>query len=435
MQILTRNPACLALAASILLSAGNAGAQDCRLDWDWTSRSQIPVRIHPDLAENLLRADDTPWTDDEIRREIEYVVETLQEQLPSGAPPFVVKGFSSGKDWDDAIGGAVHVVPWLGDCDGGGCGCEATAWITDRKPSKGIRLVLKRSQDGRKRDRPLGLNDCDIRWEHFAPNTRPERSIRGILNHEMMHVYGFNHYNDPEACRFRWACGDTPCSCLDGNEGDQADVDNCYAWDQWNVRALYGPWKKPEKRHQLQSLDGLSWHDVETMPETAPLFGVSTADSPFAIVNAKDPEELFQQLHRFTDSTEDYDFWGTLQSSVAMGRVGSAHDLTDSFQLYGAWAGPEHFDEVRKPIRLLEVNKIFQPSIVSFGEGVTRMQGVTAAHDPKKDFIVLAWRDSNAHVAVQFFDGEKLEDPWILTGQLSGDSPACLLYTSDAADE
>ena len=61
------------------------------------------------------------------------------------------------------------------------------------------------------------------------------------------------------------------------NEGDQAEVNNCYFWDWWNLSELYRPFPSSGNRKQLESLDGLNWFPIGTMPETsAEPFNVGT---------------------------------------------------------------------------------------------------------------------------------------------------------------
>ena len=116
------NRLCASLIAAWCLLAGRIDTANasCLRGFDWTGYASIPVWIHPDLARNLTHEDGTVWTFTEVRRELEYTLETLQENLPSGAPPVIVQSTASAPGpWDARIPGAVHIVPWLADCPGG----------------------------------------------------------------------------------------------------------------------------------------------------------------------------------------------------------------------------------------------------------------------------------------------------------------------------
>lgn len=157
------------LAVSVL--PDNALAQDCL--WDdinWSAYSSINVYVHPDLAENLTRQDGSPWTDIELEKEVRCIIETLQENLASGAPRFIYQGQSSGWDWDETIPHAVHIVPE--DCGAGNqCNCFATGAVTGANdysfPYEGARIKLKRSGAGTLGGNNLNLYDCNFMWEHW----------------------------------------------------------------------------------------------------------------------------------------------------------------------------------------------------------------------------------------------------------------------------
>lgn len=172
----------------LIVATRDADAQchtNCLLGWDWTAYSEIPVWIHPDLADNLVRLDGTKWTWAELRREVEYSLETLDENLPRGGPPLrVMTSASSGYDWDDPIAGAIHVVPDLMECtgeDAGTCDCFGTGSLGGSGPTNGLLLRIKRSETGFVGGVNQNLVDCDKTYEHRVADATGLHTLRGVL--------------------------------------------------------------------------------------------------------------------------------------------------------------------------------------------------------------------------------------------------------------
>jgi hypothetical protein len=100
-----RVPACALVLAAFLphhapSAFADAGDWWCSNSRDWSSQTKIPVWIDPDLAENLKHSDVSPWTDDELRREVEFALERIMDQAPTAMPPLYYAGTESiGIDW------------------------------------------------------------------------------------------------------------------------------------------------------------------------------------------------------------------------------------------------------------------------------------------------------------------------------------------------
>lgn len=387
-------------AVLIVVGARDARAGDCYQLWSWIGYSQIPVWIHPDLAENMVHMDGTPWTDSEVMEEVKYAVETLQENLPSNAPKMIVQdSFSSGVNWDDAADDTIHITPRL---QGGPCAAYDTGIQFD-DPAQGVVIEYKRSGQGYETQVPgqppvaLGLENCGKRFEHFLGNDAlPNHSFRALLTHELVHALGSHHYNDLLACSTIRTCYvGQPCSVVDGNEDDGEFYESPFLFDAKNLIDRYGAF--PDNKKHRESSNGTSWSD-KTPIGSAPLMGLSSSNSSTMGFIQKPGSTLLPYLYSWSQPSASYTYVGPFASGavqIVLSRIGSAF-LAGSF--YGAFFQDESDEDPRKDI---EFGRYSGGVLTSYSKNLDyRQQGISAAYDERSGRIVLAYRETNGTISV-----------------------------------
>lgn len=443
----------LLVAASSVLAARPAAAQQCLLPWSWSSHSQIDVWIHPDLPANLKHDDGTTWTFDELRNEVEYSLGTLQENLPTGAPPFNVKTTASTYEWNERIPNAVHLVPDLYSCPGGGtCGCTATAYIPDQDvspnaASDGIRVYLKRSSTGFKGGVNQNLHDCQKEYEHFETSSAPH-TLRGIINHEFIHVLGVFHYDDVD-CPFD--CTAEPCSCVGNTDATTLQSTNCYLWEWQKLQAKYGDYSMSGTNRHRESSSGTSWSQLGTFPVngSSPYFAVSSTynSAPYMFAAFKYAPSLLPVAYRWVHSTQAWEYWGFPAFVQLVGKMGASYDF-QSPGIYGylAWLQGETTSNVRKQIRLDRYSSAWTATTATYTPLYLRFQELSVAHDPRYNVEVIALRDDVGTVYLQTYNastnsfsslhntgGKSLDTPAVACGPTSI-TRNCIVVWADAAE-
>lgn len=442
----------IAVALSLLLVSGHVShaqpcaldANSCRLPWDWIGYDFIDVYIHPDLAENLRHANGTAWTDLEIAREVQYVIETFNDNMPSGMPPLRYMGQSSGGSQYSRVANAVNINPDLRECDPQEldpgddiCSCMAPGSVDDDYyPADGMLLRMKRSGTGYLTSvgGQMNLDNCTLdKWERFRPSWDGVHQVRGTLNHEFMHILGVNHYGALE-------CPD--CTCLSDPEPYKAacsityeeewvdQFQNPYAWDVELVKHIYGLYTSASsyRRWRQGSNTGLSWWTQPdlSMPYLAPVLDASSSTGTGTVLlSGRDRSTLKPKAWRVTTADSWLYLGDSVHTSPTMGRAGVADDSVGTWNAYLAFLHGENLINTLKPIRLLT-----RTLSVSWGlpldidDVLVRSQGVDIAHDPRTDFKIFAWRDEYEQVVLGYLSsGTTLGSIVTLNGQFAGEAP------------
>jgi len=404
-----------------------AQAQTCPLGITWEGHATIPVYLHPDVAANLVHINGTTWTDDELVKELQNALETLQEQLPTRAPHFEFRGFSSGVAFNQLIPNALHIIPWL---DNEPCSNHTTA-LMGSSPGAGTFITIKRSGSGfhRLADgtlQNLNLPDCHKRFEHWLPTTPPDQHVlRGLLYHELMHNYGIDHYS-AQHCE-QLTCQASPCGLTHLHDGQTAQGNNPYFWDFSEMVDLYGATSGITSldKHET-STDGLGWiaRAVTNIPALVSLFSTtSNFNNPHMFLAYRAPSTLAPRLHRFTPSSLTWADWGSPDSGPTMGLVGAADDDVGADVGVLAWLDNESKTDVMKE---LGVARFSGPNTFvkhAFGTNLVRYQGIALGYDQRNDVEVMAWRNGNGEVTLQTYNNGTFSNVFTLAGQFAGDSP------------
>lgn len=408
--------ACAATLALALVHARSAQADVgdwwCPNDaWNWSSRTVIPVWIHPDLAASLQHSTGVLWTNAELQAEVEMVLERMMMQAPSGLPPFKFMGFEDpGTGWMDPAGnGGDTPAPWSvsirpnqclrGDhtcdlcCPTCNRCCDATAGgVND---PDGIRIVLGRS-----------AGDCDPE----VPGTQPGGSdehwatdgdkdmIAGVLMHELAHTEGFAHWdasnlpicNDPNIAP---ACNDNPNQPACCGEMQASGLATCeteleYAdWDM--VTSKYGAWEN-DGRYRRETANGATWTTLSAGTlQSGPMMAAGRAPHAMPLVTT-DGSTVKPHMWRWQRSSGIFADWGT-EASIGpqFGQLAAAYkSLADMVIFYES---PQTMTDTRKH-GYFTVN-------ISGGGGYNitptfyiDRHGVQGTFDPKSSYLIHVYR-------------------------------------------
>jgi hypothetical protein len=431
----------LAFCVASICIQDNARAQlctdpsTCLYAWNWTSRSTIPVYIHPELALNLVHDDGTQWTDDEIEREIQALLASLQEHLASNAPRFVYSGFLSFGGSDDAyVPYAVTINPWMHQCtgeDAGTCDCFASAEtsVANNDLSHGIVVHLKRSGTGIIGGIERHLADCGKHWEHHRTTYDGVTTTRGALNHEFLHVLGLGHYGSAdESCPQDCVCaGGGSCSMTE-DEGKSYLWSNPYRYDIERVQHIYGTFPTTTSYRKITdgTTDGLTWTDASntTMPASTPLVGTSSTAGAYEMFGIRSVTTMVPALWRYQPSRTTWVNLGAPSSiSPSYGQVGAADDDSGTWRSFLAWLKGETVTNTTDTPSIAERTSSAWTITYNLNNWPIVYQGISIAHDPKYDEVVMAYRDSSARVTIQAFNAGAPGPSYTIAGAYSDDPP------------
>lgn len=382
-------------------STGRADAGDfwCSAGWSWTSRTKIPVWIHPDLADSYMKhPDGTFWTDAELAAEVQFVIERFKAMAPSAMPPIYFAGFeNAGTNWDAAAGNATGNTPGQYNIairpdqeSGSECSSQYAGSPTD---AKGLRIRIG-----------VSVSPCTLTYAHWVLrwSETDDRTFGGTLAHELMHTLGFHHWDD--GCNgsppVYPGCTDNPspepqcCGTMDTHglvseyyEPEFAD------WDGFVTR--YGGWEN-DGRFRRESSDALTWSTLgsttfQSGPIWASTFGLTT-QTPIAVTQ---PSNLYPHLWRWARSGGTFYDWLSPYSGEQFGPLGTAYRNSTYLYLWFMLDPYMTFSQ-KKPRYSYHPNS--STYTVVFPNQYAGRAGVTGTWDPKADKLIHVWRSSDNEI-------------------------------------
>lgn len=362
--------------------------------YDWSEYDEIVIYLHQDLAENLEHSNGDKWTNTEVRRAVEALVLSFQESLAVGIPRIRVASGYSNADWDDLLGGGtVHISAVLASS----CGSAAETDVT----TGGARISLRRSGPGYIDGINQGWTDCNWWWKHYRTT---DYVFRGVLNHELMHLFGGKHpITGHEQCDTVLSCAApaTSCSCCAELLPNVGENWNCYKHDQTRLRdAGHGTWGSVDvdERH-LESFNATNWWDLSSPPWHAPWPGLSSNHNAAYLFMARrrpDYTNTYTQLYRWVYTTQAWEYWGYVDGTTlsSLGPVDVAYGGSPAYPYVGSTSVASASDALRD----IYFTKKPGPKTryrYTVGTNLTPIGGVGIAyHDGTLyDRYILVWRD------------------------------------------
>ncbi len=374
----------LVLVAAIAGRA-NADLGDwwCRQDWNWNAYSEIQVVIHPDLNTKVLFPDDSPWTDAEIRNEVEFMMERFMMQAPSGMPPLRFAGFEpAGTDPLSLPGAGRIAVRWVKP----GNGCTGYA---EGSVSSGVIITVSNNTIGcTTRRTPVW------RWG----NEDQREMFGGQLASELFHALGFDHWDEANSCT---PPGTPPPACIDNGAGydicgqmqNHGVVLEWYELERSDYDALvavYGGWDN-DGRYRRESSGGSTWTTVAAPTILSGPMWASSASltSTLLPIIATDPASQDPSFYRWERSTGQIQSWGTSYSfGTQHGQIAAGYKPGMLFSFFATGQLPTDTTKL--------VAYSYAPSAGNWttvtSTLVAHRQGVTGAYDPKSDKLILVYR-------------------------------------------
>jgi hypothetical protein len=388
--------AAAAIATPVSTARADTGDHWCDQGWGWQAYDRIPVWIHPDLADVYLEHDGgTMWTDDELRREVEFILERFMMQAPSGMPPLYFAGFEhAGTGWDDPAGngpggrpgpGNIAVRPNLG-IDDNPCASFQSGWVDD---AKGVRLHMG-----------ITSGACTGFSEHwyYSRWASLQNTFGGTLAHELMHGLGFHH---TDVCNTTYPpCLDSSgeaqvCGLMDTHGLGSEYFELEYAdWDA--LISKYGGWEN-DGRLRRESANALDWSTLSAGSFASGPFAASTWSwqSTLMPIVATDAATLDPHVWRWERSTGNFTDWGVPYSFGSQhGQVSVAYKFGYLFAFHGYGQSP---NDARKHGRYSYATAPNSWTTVYPSFEIHR-HGVTGTYDHKSDRLIHVYRDRDNRI-------------------------------------
>jgi hypothetical protein len=375
------------VTSSTTAARADAGDQWCRQGFDFTSLTAIPVYIHPDVAEELLDESDTAWTDTELQWEVQFAIERMMDEAPSGMPPMYFAGFEpAGTPWDSNPGqGKIALRPnhddFLNQCTPHESGTFST----------GTLIFLSNST----------WSTCSVRYQHWhdTPSNNTYKPLLGVFTHELMHALGFAH---ADTCQVNTPpCTDNPgedqyCGWMSPGAGADLELTDAEFADWDALRTVYGPWEN-DGQFRVQSTDGSTWTTlsggISSGPNAAAGVGAGASTAiPILVTEANQAPHFWL----WNSSGGAFTDWGQQQNSNNFGQTAIS---VGSGYYYAFFLSDVNENTSAKQPRYSYLNTAGSPTVVSTSQYASR-QGVAGVWDPKSAKLVQAWRDKDDKIVM-----------------------------------
>lgn len=382
--------ATIAVALFTTPLAADTGDHWCDRGFTWTT-SSIPVVIHPDLAENLWHTDasSTPWTDSEVRYEVEFVLERLQDQSGAAIPRMYFAGFESAStSWDDPAPGSTHIAlrPNFGRCK------DET--INSPGHADGVLVFFGPSPT------------CPHRWEHHLDYDDTSKGNFGArLLHELIHTLGFAHGDtgcnpDPVPCT-GWPAGSyhDHCSTMQPT-GLQSEEYYLEYSEAMALRGKYGAWTNVNGAYQRESLDANSWYNVNIPGPTGissnAFAAASWANGASYLPMLFSDWNMYPRLKLWDRSTNWLYDWGIAWAAEQFAPVGVSFGQApnNSLYYYAFFTSPQaETYTVKEPYHTSYLSASQKYSYTS--NFTTPRAGHSGAYDPRRKRLIHVALDSD----------------------------------------
>lgn len=383
MRILRVLPATLVSTIAVSYAAQAATQWWCDAGYSQPGPT-VPVYLSLDVKNHTHHSDNTAWTDDELKREVQWVIERLNDGGASNAPPLYFADFEASGPWDACAPTGAITIRWNGDTNN----CKS-AYMFPPTPSCGALIIMGDSAR------------CSVRWNHWAfeSSDQTTKTWGGILMHEMAHGMGLDHWdagcqpNTPvPGCTDSVGSSSQICGLM-----QQHGLSSEYYETEWSdfhaFNVKYGAWGFDDKLKR-QSADAVTW---TTLGGTFNMRVFGAAAWPGASSNEYMPVITVDSSYRphmwlWYRPTDTMFDWGLVEASDQTGPIAvAAGSSGGTYYRYGFFVSGQSETITSKVIKHSYHPSSSSRTIVTANQSALR-QGHTGTYDPRSERLIHVWR-------------------------------------------